>query len=296
MIKITEVTGNENISLARLTYNNNFLIIENEINEIEDVFNIDLNTGSLDCSSAVGGMIKAKTISANSISLPITSPTINLLGSTGSISGSGNISFASLNISGTGGISSLSATGATFSQRAYFGGTASFGGNIQIGPSGALLNQNVIVDSGVTVGTDLLTYVGTSGGGVIGTYSNPYQINGTERIIYADTARVSGGYTGFFMSVTGGSGSTGGILPTGFTLTIVSSSATGFVPSGITGDVPSNSHFYTGLNNTLYTGITFNSTKPFKSSITLLWEPKINQGIGTQEGSWVVIGSNNATY
>jgi hypothetical protein len=291
MITITEVTGNENISLARLTYNNNFLLIENEINELEDVFNINLNTGSLDCSSAVGGVIKAKTLSANTISLPVAGPTLNLFGGTGSISGSGNISFASMNISGTGSISNLNATGATFSQRAYFGGTASFGGNIQIGPSGALLNQNVIVDSGVTPSTDLLTYTNTAGGGVTGTFFNPYQINGTERIIYADTANG----TGFYMSVTGGSG-TGGILPAGFTLTIVSTSATGFIPEGVTGDIPSNSHFYTGLNDTLYSGITFSASERFKASVTLLWEPKINQGQGAQEGSWVVIGSNNATY
>jgi hypothetical protein len=101
--------------------------------------------------------------------------------------------------------------------------------------------------------------------------------------------------TGFYMSVTGGSG-TGGILPAGFTLTIVSTSATGFIPEGVTGDILSNSIFYTGLNDTLYSGITFSASERFKASVTLLWEPKINQGQGAQEGSWVVIGSNNATY
>jgi hypothetical protein len=143
MITITEVTGNENISLARLTYNNNFLLIENEINELEDVFNINLNTGSLDCSNAVGGEIKAKTISANQISLPVSSPSITIFGASGSIlAPSGAASFATLNISGTGSINNINATGATFSTRAYFGGTASFGGIVQYGTGASVVNKS----------------------------------------------------------------------------------------------------------------------------------------------------------
>jgi hypothetical protein len=298
MITITEVTGNENISLARLTYNNNFLLIENEINELEDVFNINLNTGSLDCSTAVGGEIRAKTIAANQISLPVSSPSITIFGTSGSISGSGAASFATLSISGTGSINNLNATGATFSTRAFFGGTASFGNVVQYGTGARVVNSNVIVEAGVTGGTDLLTYSGSSGGGVTGTFNNPYIINGTEKIIYADTALVSGGFTGFFMQVEGGSGSTGATLPAGYTITIVSTSATGTIPSGITGNSPS-SHFYTGLNSTLF-GSNINittPTQPFKTAITLMWEPRINQGQPQEVGSWIVINStNNLTY
>jgi hypothetical protein len=295
MITITEVTGNENISLARLTYNNNFLLIENEINELEDVFNINLNTGSLDCSTAVGGEIKAKTIAANQISLPVSSPAITLFGVSGSISGSGTLSFAGLSISGTGSISNLNATGATFSTRAFFGGTASFGNIVQYGSGARVVNSNVAVNVGVTGGTNLLV----TSGGVTGSYSNPYAIDGTQKIIYAKTDLVDGGFTGFFMRVspTGTSGSTAANLPSGYTITIVSTSATGTIPSGVTGNITGSAHFYTGLNSTLFSGITMAGTERFKSSITLMWEPKINQGVGAQEGSWIVLNStNNITY
>lgn len=302
MITITEVTGNENISLARLTYNNNFLLVENEINELEDVFNINLNTGSLDCSSAVGGVIKAKTLAGNTLLLPASgSPTVSISGASGSIAVSGTGSFANISVSGTGAINNISATGATFSAlgSVYFGGTASFGGPIVYGTGARKIIKNVTVDAGVTGGTDLLTYTGTSGGGATGTYTNPYLINGTENVIYVDASIVSSGTTGFFMAVspTGASGATASALPAGFTVTLVSSNATGFIPAGVTGNIPGTNHFYTGLNSTLYSGITFAGTQKFKASVTLMWEPKINQSGTYEHGSWIVINaSNNVTY
>jgi hypothetical protein len=77
----------------------------------------------------------------------------------------------------------------------------------------------------------------------------------------------------------------------------VSTSATGSIVAGISGNSPT-SHFYTGLNSTIFTGINITiPTQPFKESITLMWEPKINQGQTQEKGSWIVLNStNNITY
>jgi len=80
-ITITEILGTDSISGSRLTINANFLLLENAYNDLEDTFNINVLTGSLDVASASSGQIKAKSLMTNSLIMPVSgSPTIQIYG------------------------------------------------------------------------------------------------------------------------------------------------------------------------------------------------------------------------
>jgi len=87
-ITITEILGTDSISGSRLTINANFLLLENAYNDLENTFNINVLTGSLDVSNASSGQIKSKSMLTNSLVMPASgSPTIQIYG-TGASGGS----------------------------------------------------------------------------------------------------------------------------------------------------------------------------------------------------------------
>ena len=76
-VTITEILGTDSIAGSRLTINSNFLLLENAYNDLEDSFNINVLTGSLDVSTTSSGQIKAKSMLSNSMVLPSSgSPTV----------------------------------------------------------------------------------------------------------------------------------------------------------------------------------------------------------------------------
>ena len=87
-IVIQDILGTDAFSGSRIVINANFAAIVSEITTLETNFGISLASGNLDVSAAVGGVIKAKTVAANTIQLPATGvPTIILTGSTGAMTG-----------------------------------------------------------------------------------------------------------------------------------------------------------------------------------------------------------------
>jgi hypothetical protein len=100
------------------------------------------------------------------------------------------------------------------------------------------------------------------------------------------------------MQVVGGSGGTASSLPAGYRVTIVNTAraTTPFIATGVTGVTQT---YYTGFNtsNTYgsYTGITFAANTPYRSSVTLQWEPRIADNQTQQRGSWVILGGQNVT-
>jgi len=306
MITITELLGTSSVAGDRLTINANFLLIENEINDLEDNFNINTVTGAMDISNATSGQLKAKLGFFNSIVLPAAgTPTISLYGtgaSAGNGSFSGTVSSLNLSISGTGTFNSISATGASsFGSTGTFGGTLLSLDEIQNGPTGIFTEKNTKSASGG------LPFLGVTlgGGGITGTFSTPYILSGQESIIYANCAYVSvasadsSNATGFFFQVAGASGGTASTLPSGYKITIINTSPTGGkIGTGITG--PSTTgYYYTGFNtsNGQYNsgGITVPSGHPYRASLNLLWEPRISQSSSTQKGSWAVLSSSLIT-
>jgi hypothetical protein len=98
------------------------------------------------------------------------------------------------------------------------------------------------------------------------------------------------------MSV-GTTGATAANLPAGLRITIINTDASaGSIETGIQGSA------YTGFNTSSSygafpsTGITVDAGKPYQSSIQLQWEPRIGQGTGSQEGSWVVLSATNMSW
>lgn len=303
MITIQEILGTDSVAASRLTINSNFLLIENEINDLEDTFNINTITGAMDISTATSGQIKAKDVYFNTLSLPAAgTPAIILYGtgaSAGNASFSGNVSTNTLNVGATANFNVVSATGP-----ATFGATAAF--------SGPLVSYNQIINgsTGAFVDTNRKASVGTNvifpnaavgGGGVTGSYSSPYVLSGQESVIFADCGFVSGlgadaaNKTGFYMQAATGSGGVLSPLPAGFRITIVNTnSATGSIHTGVTGA----STYYTGFNTVRGQYSSFvevPSGKPYKSSVTLQWEPRIGLTDATQKGSWVVVSSSLIT-
>ena len=302
-ITITEILGTDSISGSRLTINANFLLLENAYNDLENTFNINVLTGSLDVSSATNGQIKAKSLLANSLVMPASgSPTIQLYG-TGA---SGGYIIASSTVVGATGIFSnvlqsntLSASGsATFGATATFNSVLNVEGRMSIGASGNFVNTN----RKATVGSST-AFPSAPGAGVTGTYSTPYQLTLTENVIYIQSGYVStapadaGFTTGFFFYATTGAGATASSIPAGYTVTLIDttpSGTTGKIATGVTGPAP---YYYTGFStgDGDYTGLPSNiiqtSPNPYKSSITIMWEPRIDQSGAIQKGSWVVVNS-----
>ena len=304
MITITELLGTNSVAGDRLTINANFLLIENEINDLENNFNLNTVTGAMDISTATSGQLKAKTGFFNSIVLPAAgTPSISLYGtgaSAGNGSFSGMLNTLNLTVSGTGAFNTLSTTGP-----ASFGGTGTFVETIvsmdefQNGPTGIYTDKNTKSASGS--GLPFLGLV-AGGGGITGTFSTPYILSGQENIIYANCGFVSpamadsSNATGFYFQVSGASGGTASALPNGYKITIINTSPTGgTIGTGITG--PSTTgYYYTGFNtaNGQYNaaGITVPAGHPYRTSLTLFWEPRIDQSATTQKGSWAVLSTS----
>ena len=297
-ITITEILGTDSISGSRLTINANFLLLENAYNDLENTFNINVLTGSLDVSSATSGQIKAKSLLANSLVMPASgSPTIQIYG-TGA---SGGFIVASSTVAGATGIFSnvlqaniLSASGtATFGATATFNSVLNVEGRMSIGASGNFVNTN----RKATVGAST-AFPSAPGAGVTGTYSTPYQLTLTENVIYiqSDYNSVAPGDAtapnGFFFYATTGAGATASDIPAGYTVTLVDTATTiGSISTGVTGPLP---YYYTGFStgDASYTDPNIQTPgNPYKSSITIMWEPRIDQGGASQKGSWVVVNS-----
>lgn len=291
-VTITEILGTDSISGSRLTINSNFLLLENAYNDLEDTFNINVLTGTIDVSAASSGQIKAKAFLSNSMVMPSSgSPTIEIYG-TGASAG---FMIASNTIAGATGIFSnvlqsntFSATGsATFGATATFQSKAIMDGALTFGASGSIVNTNRKASVGSTT-----AFPAAPGAGVTGTYSNPYQLTLTENVIYIQSDYADGGYLGFFFYATTGSGATASDIPAGFTVTLIdTATSAGSIATGVTG---AGLQYYTGFNTAdgQYTPTEFTTTpNQYKSSITIMWEPRIAQTDGSEKGSWVVISS-----
>ena len=297
-ITITEILGTDSISGSRLTINANFLLLENAYNDLENTFNINVLTGSLDVSSATSGQIKAKSLLANSLVMPASgAPTIQIYG-TGA---SGGFIVASSTVAGATGIFSnvlqantLSASGtATFGATATFNSVLNVEGRMSIGASGNFVNTN----RKATVGAST-AFPSAPGAGVTGTYSTPYQLTLTENVIYIRSNHVSsapadaGFTTGFFFYATTGAGATASDIPAGYTVTLIdTATSAGSISTGVTGPSP---YYYTGFStgDASYTDPNIQTPgNPYKSSITIMWEPRIDQSASSQKGSWVVVNS-----
>ena len=303
-ITITEILGTDSISGSRLTINANFLLLENAYNDLENTFNINVLTGSLDVSSASSGQIKSKSMLTNSLVMPASgSPTIQIYG-TGA---SGGSVIASNTIAGATGIFSnvlqanvLGASGtATFGATATFQSVVNLEGRTSIGASGNFVNTNRKATVGSTT-----AFPSAPGAGVTGTYSTPYQLTLTENVIYIQSDYVStapadaANSTGFFFYATTGAGATASDIPAGYTLTLIdAATSTGSIATGVTGPSP---YYYTGFStgDGSYTDPSIQTPgNQYKSSFTIMWEPRIDQSSGTQKGSWVLVSDTQGfTY
>lgn len=290
-VTITEILGTDSISGSRLTINANFLLLENAYNDLENTFNINVLTGSMDVSTASSGQIKAKTFISNSLVMPSSgSPTIEIYG-TGASAG---YMVASSTIAGATGIFSnvlqvntLSATGAaTFGATASFQAQTNINGALTFGSSGSIVNSNRKASVGSATAFPV-----APGAGVTGTYSNPYLLTLTENLIYIQSDYTDGGYQGFFFYATTGSGATASDIPAGFTVTLIDLATTpGVIATGVTGP---GLQYYTGFNisEAQYSSPITTNPEQYKSAVTLMWEPRVDQGAAAEKGSWVVISS-----
>lgn len=292
-VTITEILGTDSISGSRLTINANFLLLENAYNDLENIFNINILTGSLDVSSATSGQIKAKSLISNSLVMPSSgSPTIQIYGigaSAGHIYSNNTIASATGIFSNTLQTSQFSA-----SETAVFGATAAFSvalnnnGKFIMGTSGSVINTNRKAAVGSTT-----AFPSAPNAGVTGTYANPYIPTLTENVLYIDSSYVDGGKTGFFLSVATGPNPGISDIPAGFMLTLIDTAATGGVIG--TGQTGSTS-YYTGFSTVdgAYPaeGI-ITPGNPYKSSLTLMWEPRIDQSLTACQGSWVILSSSS---
>jgi len=303
-ITITEILGTDSISGSRLTINANFLLLENAYNDLENAFNINVLTGSLDVSSASSGQIKAKSMLTNSLVMPSSgSPSIQIYGtgaSGGSIISTNTIAGATGIFSNVLQVNNFSASGpANFGATASFQSVVNIEGRFNIGASGNFVNTNRKASVGSTT-----AFPPSPGGGVTGTYSTPYQLNLTENVIYIQSDYVSsapadaGFTTGFFFYATTGIGATASNIPAGYTVTLIDTATNpGLIASGVTGPSP---YYYTGFStgDGSYSdpGIVTPGNQ-YKSSITLMWEPRIDQGSASQKGSWVIVnGTQGFSY
>ena len=293
-ITIQEILGTDSISGSRLTINSNFLILENAYNNLEDVFNINVLTGSMDVSSASGGQIKAKSLLSNSLVMPSAgSPQVQLYG-TGASAGYGIFSNTVASATGTFSnvlqANSFSATGpSTFGATGTFNAPIVSNTSLRIGASGNFITENRKASVGATT-----AFPAAPGAAVTGTYSNPYVPTLTENVIYINSAAVDGN-TGFFMKVAN-TASAVPAIPAGFTITLIDTAtvSNGKIGCGITGA----SNYYTGFSSSTSRGLgvsamTVTTAKPYRTSITLMWEPRLGSDQPTQKGSWVVVNKTD---
>jgi hypothetical protein len=300
-VNINEILGTDSISGSRITINSNFLILQNWINGYVSVFGVDTANGILDVSLASTGKVQAKIGRFNQLAIPSSGTSLASIDQTGaalfaSVQTTTFTSSGSLVANGT----ITLGTGSSFSS----GGTASFNGQLGangallLGPQGRITSQNTTYLNGLTAGQAFAANNALSGagGGVATAINTPYAITGLEDVIYANCAS-----PGFYMKACDGTSPVGGTVPSiapGTRITIVNtSSSAGYIVTGITGS----SQYYTGFNTfSAYggfnsPGITAGANKAYRSSLTLQWEPRVGKGQGSQNGSWVVLGSSNIT-
>ena len=300
-VNITEILGTDSISGSRVTINSNFLILQNWINGYVTVFGVDSVNGILDLTSASTGKVQAKIGSFDAISVPSSGPVKASVSNLG-VAGFVDVQTTTLTASGA-----VTLNGAvTFGTGSVFtvGGTASFNGSLgvnaalNLGTQGHVISNNTTYKTGLTAGSAFpVNTSGIGGGGYLTSLNSPYAITGLEDVIYANC-----GPTGFYMKVVDGTSPVGGTLPNipqGTRITIINTSAaTGYIYTGVTGTT---STYYTGFNTSSSyggyssSGITLTASKSYRSSVTLQWETRIGQGQATQNGSWIVLSSTNAT-
>jgi hypothetical protein len=291
-VSTTSILGSDSISASRTTLNSNFLLLENSINQFNTVFGIDSTNGILDLSAASTGRISAKTGKFDQVIVPSGGTALAQILSTGQAEFV-SVATATLTASGAStmnGIFTANGTASFTSTTNLIGATnLSQAFNVLLG--GHFVGQNTIFDAGATAGT-AFPASNIGGGGRVSTLAVPYQVSGIEDIIYAQCG------SGFFISV-GTTGGTASALTAGSRLTIINTGSTGgFIATG----VQDGGAYYTGFNTVAgygdypSAGITCDVGRPYQSSIQLQWEPRVGQGTGTQEGSWVVLGSSNMSW
>jgi len=298
-VNINEILGSDSISGSRVTLNSNFLILQNWINGYVTVFGIDTINGILDLSNASTGRVQAKIGKFDSISLPSTGASLTSLNAIG---GASFVDVQTTTFTASGALIANSVV--TLGTQSVFvaGGTASFNGRTTfnsanvLGVQGHVISQNTTYAAG-TAGTPFPSSAsGIGGGGLLTSVNSPYTVTGLEDVIYANC-----GPTGFYMKVADGVAPVGGTLPNipqGTRVTIVNTSAaTGYIYAGVTGSTS----YYTGFNTSASyggystSGLVVSQNKPYRSSVTLQWEPRVGQGQATQNGSWVVLSAANVT-
>lgn len=299
-VSTTSILGSDSISASRLTINSNFLLLQNWVNGFVSTFGIDTNNGILDLSSATTGSIYAKTGYFDQVQVPASGTFTARILSSGAASFS-DVSTTTFTSSGLTTINgSLIQNGAsTFGATATFnnGSTVNMNGYFTTGPLGSNISKNTTYLTGLTAGQAFPVSDTLSGGGVATTIDSPYQVTGLEDVIYAQC-----GPTGFYLSVnglTGGSGGTAANLPAGYRIRIVNTTgSTGYIFTGVQGSTNS---YYTGFNtsssygNYATGGIVVNANSQYQASVHLQWEPRIAQGQATQNGSWIVLSGTNVT-
>ena len=297
-VNINEILGSDSISGSRVTLNSNFLILQNWINGYVSVFGIDTTNGILNLSGASTGSVIAKIGRFDSVSLPSTGTAKTSFNSLG---GGSFVDIQTTTFTASGAVVLNGAISLGTGSALVAGGTSTFNGPLNanakfnLGPQGHVVSENTTYASG-TAGTPFPISLNSTGGGVVTSIDSPYAVTGLEDVIYAAC-----GPTGFFMKVCDGvgAGATLPAIPQGKRITIVNTSsysATTRIYTGVTGSA---STYYTGFNtDTNYarystTGITISSLRPYRSSITLQWEPRIAAGQATQNGSWIVLSAIN---
>jgi len=293
-VNTTEILGSDGVAGSRNRINSNFNILGNWINNYNDAFSIDTNNGILDITKATTGKLAAKIGAFNTLSIPASG------GEKASITEAGAAVFVSvttqtLTASGAvalnGPVTASNLVTVSVGATASFNGQTNINGRLTFGPASSVANTSLVYNTGLTAGTSFPdTDSGTfpHGGGYGTTSTTPYEVTGTENIIYADL----GSTGGFMISV--GDGATVSALSAGLELTIINTNdAGGTIATGIQGS------FYTGFNETANQGgfstITVSSGNAYRSSIKLLWEPRIDQDSASAKGSWVVLSSTNMT-
>jgi len=291
-VNTTSILGSDSISASRTTINSNFLTLENWVNNYNTVFGLDTVNGIINLTGASTGRVSAKTGKFDSITVPSGGTALAQINSSGAGSFS---SVATTNLTGSGTISFGAGSTLTQSGTSIFSGTTTLSGQTTLnsrmilGPQGNFASQNSVGASGATAGTAFPS--SAAGGGGRGTSSgNPYVITALEDVIYAQCS------SGFYMSV-GTNGATAANLPAGLRITIVNTeNSAGSIKTGVQGSNYTGFNTASGVGEYPSTGITVDANRPYQSSIQLQWEPRIGKGAGSQEGSWVVLGSSNMSW
>lgn len=284
-INTREIKGTDVISSSRNIINSNFINIKNWINNFIKIFGIDINNGIINLEDSTEGKISGKLASFNNINLPAKGTKKAQINSSGNAILVG-ITAEKLNVS----VESKFEGEVNFLNNVLYDeninievdGQIELSNKIIYGKESNIINENILINSGLSPNAD---FPDNTGGG-INTNINPYEITGTENIIYADC---SGG-----LKLSVGDGTNEANIPRGFMLTIVNTSnSNGTIETGNQGS------YYTGFNTNPSQGgwgiINIPSDKAYKSTMKLIWEPRIDQSSINERGSWVLLSSTNIT-